>query len=90
MLLSFVRNLLVETRIPAGLRVHQFSVCMMASRADGRTAEDVCQRVMPAHALQMALIRCKRSSLKRRSPTEEEVPYTAADRLAARWKAGNS
>ena len=55
----------------------------MASRADDRTAEDVCQRVMPAHALQMALIRRKRSSLKRRSPTEEEVPYTAADRLVA-------
>ena len=46
MLLSLVRNLLVETRIPAGLRVHQFSVCMMASRAGDRTAGDLRLRFL--------------------------------------------
>ena len=44
----------------------------MASRAGDRTAEDVCQRVMPAHALWMAHIHRERSSQKRRSPRGSE------------------
>ena len=61
----------------------------MASRADDRTAEDLSRdRSRSPRSLRMERKSSHRkwSSQKRRSPTEEEVPYTAADRLAAQMQ----